>query len=89
MRLTDDRTYFTVKKNADGLSAKGFEVSVSDQMYIKLAEYERNEEQQHNTVNAIVEENAALRAELKEAYAMNSRLREALQRQSVDNYEYE
>ena len=59
------------------------------QMYIKLAEYERNEEQQHNTVNAIVEENAALRAELKEAYAMNSRLREALQRQIVDNYEYE
>lgn len=89
MRLTDDRTYFTVKNNADGLSVKGFEVSVSDQMYIKLAEYERNEEQQRNTVNAIIEENAALRAELKEAYAMNSRLREALQRQSVDNYEYE
>ena len=89
MRLTDDRTYFTVKDNTDGLRAGGFEVSISDLRYIKLAEYERNEEKQQRTVNALVEENAALRAEIKELNAMNTKLREALQRQCDEHYEYE
>ncbi len=89
MRLTDDRTYLQVKANVDGLQSKGFEVSISDLRYIKLAEFERYEEKRKSTFESIVVENAALRLQLKELTEMNNRLREALQRQSLDRYEYE
>lgn len=89
MRLTDDRTYLQVKANVDGLQSKGFEVSISDLRYIKLAEFERYEEKRKSTFESIVIENAALRLQLKELTEMNNRLREALQRQSLDRYEYE
>ena len=89
MRLTDDRTYLQVKANVDGLQSKGFEVSISDLRYIKLAEFERYEEKRKSTFESLVVENAALRLQLKELTEMNNRLREALQRQSLDRYEYE
>lgn len=89
MRLTDDRTYLQVKANVDGLQSKGFEVSISDLRYIKLAEFERYEEKRKSTFESLVVENAALRLQLKELTQMNNRLREALQRQSLDRYEYE
>ena len=89
MRLTNDRTYLQIKANADALQSKGFEVSISDLRYIKLAEYERYEEKRKNTFESIVIENAALRLQLKEVTEMNNRLREALQRQSADNFEYD
>ena len=89
MRLTDDRTYLQVKANVDGLQSKGFEVSISDLRYIKLAELERYEEKRKSTFENLVVENAALRLQLKEVTEMNNRLREALQRQSLDRYEYE
>ena len=89
MRLTDDRTYLQVKANVDGLQSKGFEVSISDLRYIKLAEFERYEEKRKSTFERLVVENAALRLQLKELTEMNNRLREALQRQSLDRYEYE
>lgn len=89
MRLTDDRTYLQVKANVDGLQSKGFEVSISDLRYIKLAEFERYEEKRKSAFESLVVENAALRLQLKELTEMNNRLREALQRQSLDRYEYE
>lgn len=89
MRLTNDRTYLQIKANADALQSKGFEVSISDLQYIKLAEYERYEEKRKSTFESIVVENAALRLQLKEVTEMNNRLREALQRQSADNFEYD
>ena len=42
-RLTDQRTAEALKHNAEALIEKGFEPSISDKMYIKLAEYEENE----------------------------------------------
>ena len=89
MRLTNDRTYLQIKANADALQSKGFEVSISDLQYIKLAEYERYEEKRKSTFESIVVENAALRLQLKEVTEMNNRLRKALQRQSADNFEYD
>ena len=89
MRLTDDRTYLQVKANVDALRSNGFEVSISDLRYIKLAELERYEEKRKSTFESLVVENAALRLQLKEVTEMNNRLREALQRQSLDRYEYE
>lgn len=89
MRLTDDRTYLQIKANADGLNAKGFEVSIDDLRYIKLAEFEKYEEKRKSIIESIVIENAALRLQLRELTEMNNRLREALQRQSLDRYEYE
>lgn len=44
-RLTDRRTAQQVKENATGLLEKGFAPTVSDQIYIKLAEYENAEEE--------------------------------------------
>lgn len=44
-RLTDRRTAQQVKENAAGLMAAGFRPSVSDLMYIKLAEYENAAEE--------------------------------------------
>lgn len=43
-RLTDRKTAEAVKANIEGLQAKGFEVSISDLIYVKLAEYENAEE---------------------------------------------
>ena len=43
-RLTDRRTAEQVRENIEGLQAKGFEVSIGDLRYIKLAEYENAEE---------------------------------------------
>lgn len=42
-RLTDQRTAEALKHNAEALMEKGFEPSVSDMRYIKLAEFEENE----------------------------------------------
>jgi hypothetical protein len=42
--LTDRKTAEAVKANAKKLQAAGFEVSISDLRYIKLAEYENEEE---------------------------------------------
>lgn len=89
MRLTNDKTYLEVKANADGLRTKGFEVPYSHLIYIKLAEMERYEEKRKSTFESIVVENAALRLQIKDLNDMNNRLREALQRQSADNFEYD
>ena len=43
-RLTDRKTAEAVKANAEKLQAAGFEPSISDLRYIKLAEYENEEE---------------------------------------------
>lgn len=47
-RLTDRRTAQQVRENIEGLQAKGFEVSISDLRYIKLADYENKEENAMN-----------------------------------------
>ena len=44
MRLTDRKTAEAVKANAQKLQAAGFEAAISDLIYIKLAEYENEEE---------------------------------------------
>lgn len=43
-RLTDRKTAADLKANADGLRAAGLEPSEIDKRYIKLAEYENEEE---------------------------------------------
>ena len=43
-RLTDHKTAEALRKNAEGLSAKGFDVPIDDLRYIKLAKYEDEEE---------------------------------------------
>lgn len=43
-RLTDRRTAEQVRENIEKLQAKGFEVSIGDLRYVKLAEYENAEE---------------------------------------------
>lgn len=89
MRLTDDRTYLTVKANAESLKEAGFEVSISDLRYIKLAEFERNEEKRQKAYESIVVENTALRLEVKELHEMNNRLRETIRRQTADNFVFD
>lgn len=49
MRLTDKRTAETLRSNAENLRAKGFEIPIDDQRYIKLAEYENEEERRERT----------------------------------------
>lgn len=44
MRLTDRKTVAELKANADRLRELGFEPSILDRRYIKLAEYEDAEE---------------------------------------------
>lgn len=44
-RLTDRKTAAALKHNAEGLRAKGFDIPINDQRYIKLAEYENAEEE--------------------------------------------
>lgn len=82
MRLTNDRTYLQVKANTEGLKAKGFEIDAMYLQYIKLAEYERLEEKQNKTFPEIV-------VEYQELKQQNARLRESLQRQAMDRWEYE
>lgn len=53
-RLTDRRTAAELKENADGLRAAGLEPTISDQRYIKLAEYENAEEFIEMTTHAPV-----------------------------------
>jgi hypothetical protein len=48
-RLTDKRTAEALKHNADGLMAKGFDVPIDDLRYIKLAEYENEEERKERS----------------------------------------
>jgi hypothetical protein len=48
-RLTDKRTAEALKQNADGLMAKGFDVPIDDLRYIKLAEYENEEERKERS----------------------------------------
>ena len=43
-RLTDRKTAADLKKNVDDLRATGLEPTISDQRYIKLAEYENRDE---------------------------------------------
>ena len=45
MRLTDRKTAEAVKANAEKLIEAGLEPSISDMIYIKLAEYENAEEE--------------------------------------------
>ena len=48
-RLTDRRVAKALKHNADGLKAKGFDVPIDDLRYIKLAEYENEEERKERS----------------------------------------
>lgn len=48
-RLTDKRTAEALKRNVEGLKAKGFDVPIDDLRYIKLAEYENREEDRERT----------------------------------------
>lgn len=48
-RLTDKRTAEALKHNAEGLTAKGFDVPIDDLRYIKLAEYENEEERKERS----------------------------------------
>jgi len=48
-RLTDHKTAEALRKNAEGLSAKGINVPIDDQRYIKLAAYEDEEERKART----------------------------------------
>lgn len=43
-RLTDHKTAEALRKNAEGLTAKGINVPIDDLRYIKLAAYEDAEE---------------------------------------------
>jgi len=43
-RLTDPKVAADLRSNAEGLQSKGFEVPIDDLRYIKLAEYEDEED---------------------------------------------
>ena len=48
-RLTDKRTAEQVRQNLAGLKAKGMQVSRLDEIYVKLADYENEEERKERT----------------------------------------
>jgi len=48
-RLTDKRTAEQVRHNLAGLKAKGMQVSRLDEIYVKLANYENEEERKERT----------------------------------------
>ena len=48
-RLTDKRTAEQVRHNLAGLKAKGMQVSRLDEIYVKLADYENEEERRERT----------------------------------------
>lgn len=73
-RLTNDRTYYEVKENAEKLISKGFTPSVLELMYIKLAEYERNEYELQKKLDVIFAENTELRLQIRRlSDAVNAR----------------
>lgn len=43
-KLTDDKTAETLKRNVEGLQAKGFEIPIDYLRYIKLNQFEQDEE---------------------------------------------
>jgi hypothetical protein len=47
-RLTDDKTAECLKENIEKLKEKGFDVDMSNLRYVKLAEYERLDEEIEN-----------------------------------------
>lgn len=49
-RLTNHKTAEALRKNAEGLSAKGINVPIDDLRYIKLAQYEDDEERKKKTL---------------------------------------
>jgi hypothetical protein len=49
-RLTDRTTAEALRKNAEGLSAKGINVPIDDLRYIKLAAYEDEEERKEKAL---------------------------------------
>lgn len=49
-RLTDRTTAEALRKNAEGLSAKGIDVPIDDLRYIKLARYEDDEERKEKAL---------------------------------------
>lgn len=55
-RLTNKKTYEEIKHNAEALRAAGFEPTISDQRYIKLAEYENRDETFENIRNERLQE---------------------------------
>ena len=48
-RLTDKRTAEQVRQNLAGLKAKGMQVPRLDEIYVKLADYENEEERRERT----------------------------------------
>ena len=87
-RVTDKKTAETLKANAEGLQAAGGKPSVIDLEYIKFAETEDKLEQAEKRIESLELENAELRKNYKTIYGENSRLREALMRQSMEGCEY-
>lgn len=49
-RLTDHKTAEALRHNAEGLTAKGFNVPIDDLRYIKLAQYEDEEERKEKAL---------------------------------------
>lgn len=100
-RLTDRKTAAAVKSNLEGLQAKGLEISRIELEYIKLAEYENAEEDgrilpgeltakleaAEKQIERLTLENMEIRSNYRELYSQNSRLREALTRESDEWYE--
>ena len=48
-RLTERKVAKTLRRNAEKLREKGFDVPIDDLRYIKLAEYENEEERRERT----------------------------------------
>ena len=48
-RLTDKRTAEALRDNAEGLIAKGVKPAIDDLRYIKLADYENEEERKERS----------------------------------------
>lgn len=48
-RLTERKVAETLRSNAENLRAKGFEIPIDDQRYIKLARYENEEERKERS----------------------------------------
>ena len=74
-RITDKKLAEALKSNAEGLLSKGVEPSAIDIKYIQLAEAENRIEGLHKIIYDLTGENI--------------RLREAVQRYSENNREYD
>lgn len=55
-RLTDRRVAEALRDNAEGLMAKGIEPAIDDLRYIKLAEYENEQERKDKVLGAFATE---------------------------------